>query len=1382
MTNRAADIFSNAGYRSERLQFQTRLYVFACVFRNCCINKYVVNLCAILVDIFLLLVPLCQPINYNAQRYAVNNDIPSLLNNPFNDQTKRIWSVGYIINQISPKLLSTNFILLCNICFIIFILATFLLCIVHPFYVRKLRFTFLYILHVPMFHFCCSCFGFCIEQVSEFAEDLECSILSLFFIIFFFLYFLFFTFLSFLESNSIIRPNNPNFEWFHGFSFYSPFLLFVYSCIGFNAHKIDHFVFRLAIYSFQAVVALIVTVYIIQTHPYQYELTNDFQASRHLTVFFYSIFAIITNFYPYYLVTLFLSSLPIFYCLILYIVHILNEKRRASFIQINNQLDTIENLTYDAIRLGLSSLKSETQIRMVIKYGFITGSRTIISSPFIKYIIENYPDSNWIVSFVIFLYATIWGTDQMTYKFFLHFLSINKFGPIPEFLLFQNVYCYMQCSETLSPIIKRYLDDYRENFLMNAQEHKYFWSHASKTNSLMGFQEIIQNFAYSFANTQRYLLDLKAMFPYNPSVLYEMAIFEADFKHNIRKSSHFFNKAHDFASNGIKTISNKLFSDFEIISSTTKRKSFVPEKDPIEYSFLSILENHDRAQRNAVFFNTNDKYIKRLSNTFTAKADTLPQYTTFFHSEICCLFSIFFLMLSSFLVLLYVHFHMVRVLKDESSHYSYVQEMIEQTLLFRHNLALSFFDILLISTIQSRELEDLTKQYIRGNDETPDLLSDDYFWHAVKHLNVSGEETSKYTYYYYDIINQIDIPYDYVNNSIYSRFDTDFYDYHRTVYFFIQSRSITEFLFNPNAFSQIVLSLEEISRNIYHCLNNHIQQYASDILDSKKKSLIILVLADILFALILGACLYFTFQNYFKKIYSIVNTIQPPALRVISEQFDKLMTLQSLPTKKFRSYSIFRPIVFYISGILIQIFLPLIFYTTAINDKKTTDNSQGSLPTVPFINKDSKLIYYTFAMIEYRLESNSSFISSFNSTMIDDFLGLDPFCMHHILNPLEVTESSYNINLLIIVSFVITFISLIFFVLFIMSIIRDIDYLKSIRIIFYFIGGQWQQTNPVLSIYNGQQISNELVNSFSHFLKKPPTKFDFFVSLAIDDDYSIVSRIGNLQKLFNDCHAYAIRTLEDLKTFLNENAKIHEKFGIEEFFEKRVLNKPFFFSFPDGIELSMKFISPYELFFKDETYNSEFSKKRILMQQLAEYSEKHALPNIDNKLVVLLILDKIKTENQMKIILLNAMKYEQSGLLKIDTRNNRFVFILTISDDNQTIASKIIFNFLNDCSEILPEVVCAVDFGPISLLNTTKSPMVRSRVVGSLFDVLSVFASSVKIGTIYLMKPFLEISNFENFPRTNGNDIAIELNTYKVTDSILVQAAHFSIDLIKFMI
>ncbi|OHT11030.1 hypothetical protein TRFO_19419 [Tritrichomonas foetus] len=1362
------DQIKNGGYRSRKLGMKWRFYIFASVYRNVCFCNYAWSLLTAVLDAIFSVFPLVQPI-LGYFRLLYDGEGQSTLSD-------RIWSNSLVMGALSPDFVDTNTIILIFCVFIALFIVMFIICVACPHSIRRLHYFLMYPIHLVFCHFSCSMAGYCIHDISNhFGKDRERSILSLIYMVFFIFYFCFFTFMNYIESNSLIRPNTLYVEWFHGYTSFSPFLIFFFENVGYHTQRIQNINIRIILYSIEIIIAVIFGIYTINIQPFHYFMMNDLYGAKYLTVAFYGLLAIASNFIKDSIGTAPISSVAVIGAVFFVIVHIINENHRKSHEQILNQLDDVENLTVESIKVGLSSLTSENQIKMVIKCGFASGNSAISSLPFIKYCIDRYPNSRWILSFLVFLYGTVWGSDPMSYKFFLHMLSIEQYHLIPELLLFQNVYCYMQCAENMSPIIMRYLEQYRWSMLIMVQAHKDFWTSSATITSFKKFKKIAENIAFNCQSSHEDLLNLESMFPFSASVMYERSIFEADFNHEFLEAAKYYQKGVHFATNGIKSIASNLYQGFETAFPSSK-ENILEEPELKEFNFLSFMEHHDRAQRHSNVFSSNDNYIKTLSNSFSIKQELLPQRVTFFRAEIFSIILVNFILGIVFFSLYFVHLYIRNILPIEKYHYYSVQKMLFQIVNFRQGLSFFQYDFVLVTAIQSGMYDNITNEYLWEDQEPPDLLDNPFFWFSISHLDIAESTTSAFKFYLERFNRTIKLPkfYAYGIENEEATFNSLFLDYHRNAIMMFQCRSIDAQNFDEENLNQIISALDDIGKQIYQYLIEYIIEYAKGTLSRNIGWFIGLLVFDIVFAACGGLALNFLYKSYIQNIFSIVRTIQPPALKLIANQFNRVLLFKEHHIPTIHTSALIHPILYFILGMLCYAIGPATF-TYEASRNKNVSIFVDALPELPPIDSSMRFIYYCFAIIEYLTQTNSSKLTHFNASIINGIYGDEALCIHRMFDQIvnvKPFEYEYYTKLDEIDCIVTSVISLIFgaifFYLFAWSSVKYIHLMMTIRLIFYFIPLRSAQTNPVLSqLYNGQSASKDKVKKFSKDLQTPPSTFDFFCAIFFDENDEIVSTVGNVNKVLQK---NKLNNMETFALFLKNRAKLHEGVSLDEFFEKK-MSKPIFFSLYEGSEFSMQFNNPNELFIKDESTNILVNQKRRVTQELNSNAEKlKPKANLNTSQVVLIIIDRIPQKDLPKYIeIIEGIE----GIIKIDSRHQRlvlFISILSMPTKKPQEAIQILFGFIKQSSKLLSRAQVAVDLGgPIQLIDTAKSPMAKSRVVGTVYDNLLIFAAGVEKGDLFFTKQVVEVTNLSG----------LIFQTFRITDSIVIEAANVSSNMIS---
>jgi hypothetical protein len=167
-------------------------------------------------------------------------------------------------------------------------------------------------------------------------------------------------------------------------------------------------------------------------------------------------------------------------------------------------------ITSESLELALSSVVSENRFRLIIREGLLCGSNVVTSPTFVHYCLGRFPNSEWFVRYVTFLFATFWESNSDVYEVFLHMLSIKSFTMTTQLLLFQYVFCFMQASEN-SPIIERHLNKYRLKMSEFFSIHREFWSTQSESSAKDLYADLVRE----LCETRSLLRSLSILFPFS---------------------------------------------------------------------------------------------------------------------------------------------------------------------------------------------------------------------------------------------------------------------------------------------------------------------------------------------------------------------------------------------------------------------------------------------------------------------------------------------------------------------------------------------------------------------------------------------------------------------------------------------------------------------------------------------------------------------------------------------------------------------------------------------------------------------------------------------------------------------------------------------------
>ena len=1312
-------------------------------------------------DTFLSIIPLIAP------HVAYSHEVPDI---------DHIWFTETIFSSLTPQVIQTNAIIMTFVLLYLFSLVVFTICIFLPTKIRVLHIFLLFPIHLLIFHMSSSIFGYCIHFLTFYNGNLERMVFSIVFIVMYCIYFLFFTFLCYIETNSLIRPNSFYGEWFHGYTVVYPFWICLTQNVCIHTERINYFSIRITLYAINFGISIFASVAFIRAQPFLFFAMNDIQSTKTIVTALYMVFAILLNIFQESFDVILIALLPAIAILFFLIIHIFSEKRRKSHEKILHQLDDVENLSYDAIKVALSSITSQSQLFLVIKIGFTAGSPVILNFHFIRYCFEKYPTSNWLLSVIVFLYGTIWGSDPSSYKFFLHLLSIEKYHLISELLLFQNIYCFMQNSQNISPIVARHLEKYRWDNLILMQAHHDLWIQAISIGNFNDFHRLALDISYNFKRCEQSLYDVQSMFPFSPSIMFESSIFFADFKHQYLSSSKYYDKGIRLAKYGFKEVSSQLFHQFEVMFPFLIKKEEEEKVESNEYDFFSFYDLHDRAQRQSNVLYTNDQYIKTLANHFSITKELLPQNVTFFRYETFKILLVYLFMGIAMIVLYFVHLSIRNIIQDDKDHYQYFKRMMNESVYFRQHIAMTKYDFMLVLTIQSRTYEEYSRPYLREDGETPEILEDNFFWSAIDHISLAEELCSSYKYYFDKLNGTIDIDKIYAHGiEQYEYTFVPLYEnYHTAAIMFVQSRSISSQNFDMLDFYRTMNSLADIAQQVYNLLANQIYNLASDSFHRHGGILIALISVDCAVIIIFSLIYQYVTRSKLKNLFSVIRTIQKPALKSVANKFNKVLIFKEHHIPTLHCNKFYLPQAYFII-VIIFLLLPPCYFLILICLFGNDPVDIPPLPELPPIATSLNYMYYSFSVVEYLISINSTIMSEYITDGIEDIFGYSPLCIHNLFDSLsDVRPFNYNFyeNIDIGEGTTVNTISLVFsvivFFIFIWSSYEMFILYSRVHLMLNFIPLQASQINPVLSqIQNGRHVSYQKMKHFSKNLRKHMKNLDFFCLLFLDEDDKVTKTIGNVHFFFknNDISSY-----ERIVSFIERYATHIEGIPFKQFFAERSKSIVYFSLFNDS-EFSMFFNDEKQLFFKDETLNMEANQKRRVSNNLNKMSDNLKVkPVAAANNVILIVIDQIP-EKRMKELKQAWMRFKEK-IGRIDSRQYRYICVINIANiENKNEDIQALADFLFSISKIIAKCRIGIDYGgPIQIFDLSRNLLAKTRIAGFMYDRLLLLTSFAPAGKIWVTKEFLQLVNREN---------EYKYTDFPITDTETVHAASIAIDNIE---
>lgn len=1262
------------------------------------------------------------------------------------DRSNRMYYASGLLSIITPTFFTTEAAIVVANCYILCILIAFFTAVMLPSSCRRFHFLFLYPLHLAMHYLLSATFGYCVYYIVVRWDGV--SFLGIAGIIHLFLYVFwlpFFCFLSYIECNSLIRPNAMLSEWLSGFSVVFPvFVLFV-SVIGFHCERIPSFVSRLVIYGAECVICVVLAILIILQWPYMHFLTNDVMSTKVLLFGVYAIFSIFVNIWGTDIRSWMLSIIPISGFVIFIVLHLFSEKRRRANEKLLDQLDASNDLSLGSIEFTLESLRSEMQLQNLIKIGMVSGNQTVMTNTFVRYCLDNFPTSKWMVTYIIFLYATVWGCDPVSYKYLLHILSLESLHGTPAFILFQTIYCFMQVSEEQSPIVTRHLERYRINMLLLAKLHEQFWL-AEKSRINDAVKPMI-TIASLMQEQHRLLQDIHALYPYNSSTQYEMAVYAVDFEHDFVKSSEYYHMGNSILKNGISYVTGKLFNEFaRFFPAARYRKCVTDEEDDKDYlTFLSMRDSHDRTRRYSQLFGTKDAYIKTVTSIFQINKKKIPKETMFFKGKITWMWINLAIVVVVCTIIHIAHSYVLVIVPDDHDHYHLVRDVLMEIRNFREYLGMTMFDVFLVDALYQRDFVNYTYDVPTYDAENASI--DEFIAMAIDHLRAVELSTMKFKYYYENMMNQFGF-----NGSVVLSdgvteitFLEQFTEFHHACILFIVSRYPDIILFEelrPD-FITSSIALWNISQRLYTNLIEYEADYVEDTFN-RNKVLLFTIITVVIVVLISEAALFdYQFHTFTQSLHAVIKTIQPPALPAIAEQFSKLLMFKDHQLPDYRIPKIFMfPITFFVIGMIFILVLPITLACYFLV-KSNAVVSNPTIPALPLVSDDMIFVYYILAYVEMHVYRVSNFTAYYNDTLATIMYGDRAMCVHNLIweknFPPLINISFYETfggSDSRAIGFVCLVLSIACLLFFLFCVIRRITVLSDSRRLLFSVPNTIAQSNPIFSkTRDGVPISQAQVLNFSKTIQKIPKNFGFFCSIFFNDDGDVLCCRGKVGRFIG----IKPKSLSELQAHLEDCAVVVEGEPLEHFFSTKSTRTVIITVNNCKSDVSLRFLSSYELFIRDESAEMRFHLKRRATNVIHDTTDDTRIPvDISTMKMVLLFVHNVPRDSEMA---LHAAKSNYDNVFQIEGKNGDYCFCTpsTLSSSRKDD----MLDFLKALHSVASSATFFLDLGAIAVSSTGKSMVGKSRITGVKYDFGRLYVLFAEQGHAYVTKEYAQVAGID---------------------------------------
>ncbi|EAY02214.1 hypothetical protein TVAG_451140 [Trichomonas vaginalis G3] len=1037
--------------------------------------------------------------------------------------------------------------------------------------------------------------------------------------------------------------------------------------------------------------------------------------------------------------------IPFVFVILFFLYRLFIEHKRSSIQPYLDQLDTFkDNYTVHAISTSLESLTTERQLRLLIYEGITAGNQIITSKSFVQFCLERFPRSQWMASYISFLCLLYWETNTIIYQFMLHTLSLDYFG-MRNLHLFQAIFCLMQTSENLSPVIARELDEYRCEVAEFASLHRLFWKSVRNGNEL-SFHDSFFALHRKINSLARHVKILSMKYPYCSSIQSENALFFADIKHNYSKSSEFYSRAAKFLNSKRSFIFDEMTSNFSQLflipkQEPDKTRNEDDAKAIDELRFISNLEYHERALRYMTVVSSNDKYLQALSHTFSVPTNQQPVDIVFDKYRTIIIKITFYLPIVFFIIfgLIIIHFNIVN--DSDAEDYKESTLILESMNLFRNQIYFIRQDARLLANILLDNFNEIVNKSIYYN------ISDSTWYDTMTILYfLSMEHTSAIEALFNEqfYIFSTRKVHQNVNFSIPGCDSTNcslaylYSDMHNSIKYMLNPKdpyrlTNTTLIQRLDDFSEKLMNLTDSTHEqLVHSHYNWIQ----DTIHRNKTVYWHLLLAILILSSITLLVYVISTLTLKKHVYAVIKTIQPAMLKSISSQFDKLISLEQKQTQTIQDHTFIKGILFFIASFAILFVYTVLMLLAQRYYKNNIQPRMTYLYPFPEPNDFSEFIIFMVGILEgtARWGIDLDVISKGTRLLLEMSLMTPVSCIYHLYfktcyNCYAKTfyYEKFDSRSLWWLSYITLFLSLLCLIGFLYYTYQIIYLGRTVEDIMKFVPTSARKSNPVLQKFMaGDQIPIKEISDFARDIGIAPEMPEFFAVLYLDPLENVIQTKGQISSFL----PFIPNNLGEVQEYLIRNStdsglSISNFFKLKSPLESRSLSI-------NGREFSFSFSRKGSiLLIKDDSHHHLSNDRTRMIERLhstvKERKDRRKGMNL-GQTVLLIIESKGKTTHS------NIVKMLEPVTQVVDTRFRRIVCFSNLEKvtDIVKVTTEIFNNYGNEIRGVLH---CG---NSLSVLQSAVS-IEKPRVFGQAYDEGRMMLSKAKIGELVQSDQFLAL-------------------------------------------
>lgn len=1235
---------------------------------------------------------------------AIYGICASCLTNQYQDSEPTIFPGSTVLTFVFGRIFTPLAILIILDVIMVFTLIVFCVSWYSPTKLLSLHGFISLLYHIPFLPIISGIVGFCICYLVETQESSALYAMASVTVVLYCVYVMFLVAMAFIEVLAMISPNPHFAEWFGSMSYIFPIIEGLISGFNFQKTRIDMVTWEIIAGVFMGIEIIIATCMILY-QPIMSILGNALGAVKYLLMAIATGLSIVSDYWPMAIKPWALGVIPILSIFLLLIAEWLIKRRMTGMEQILGELDMIdlEKATVTTMKETLDPfIKNERGYRSLIQVGLYFKNESVMSDVFIEYVLDRFPDSEWLLAYVVFVYCSLKDSCTEMYRFMLHLLSLDEFSIGCQFTLFQAIYGMMQVAETESPIITRSLESYKAIFCQFAISHKLFWmSTTGSRPDVWGFGKSVYRLVKSFNDLTGKIDDLSRLYPYSATVQYYRALVESDCKHNYLRAAKYLQKARYMSDKGASHVIQGAYDEYGILHDGDE----YDYEDTGEYTFISMHDDHNKEEKaipRTIALSLKDQWLKIMAHTYKInKSDLHPRYEIL-SGHLKCQKILIIIMILLFLGLFIWHLQLVIVLRDDTTDYRNLYDLINKTVDLRYTSMIAMMDSISMFHHINATFDPMMNGTTIDSDEYAFYLSE--FQQIVgKYEGLRGwiDQSSNYL----SIIN-ISIekcPFERCTfGYIYGRF-------HQVMMYISESKTddLSEFQEEYNLIQQYGPSLIQICSMIYSYLSDQLSNFVESSQSRFSPHFIAIIICEAVFGIVFVIQFIAITRLCIFKMMSVINTIQPPVAKRIAVTFDSIFKNSEGQFHNDSFYDILIPVITAImtSVVLLCFSVPMF---VAYRKRSLAIDIPRSLDSHVYLSDVNEFRYASRNQKWYELISGT-YNKTVNVTWLYELFGAGCLSAHKnfdrdlsLWKRASVFYDSFTPDIVVSCGILAGVLAFCVFVYTAYMAVKSYLTLKVSRLMFSFIPIRAAQSNPAITrVSYGKPLTMNHVKEFTEALEGEPTAFDHFCVVYFSEDGTVEHMKGSTQDLIG----IEVDRIDTVREFCMNNTDTAET--VERFFNEREQASQLRIASSEQQGCMMVFTTHDTLVIVRSTEDAESRKKEVMVQNMCNAMSRlteNEPVSLESAFVVIFETNVLETRQAI----LNTFK---ESLILYDTRQNRIVMACDACKAHQPLDQLIAMKGR------LSNVKVIADIGS---LNMTPLPVrvsyMKCRCSGALYD------------------------------------------------------------------